>query len=66
MNVTLLLTREELCDLTGSHRRANITRWLIDSGWAHAMGLDGWPRVSRGYAKEVVPTKADRTQADKR
>lgn len=47
----LLLTRDELCDLAGCQRRANVTAWLISTGWAHVVGVDGWPRVSRAYAE---------------
>ena len=61
---TLLLTREELFDLTGCQRRTNVTAWLVRSGWAHVMGVDGWPRVSRAYAEaklaggDVIAPKA--------
>lgn len=47
----LLLSRDELIALAGRKRRANVTAWLIAAGWAHAVGIDGWPRVSRAYAE---------------
>ena len=60
----MLLTRDELCALAGCQRRANVTAWLIATGWAHVVGVDGWPRVSRAYAEaklaggDVVAPKA--------
>lgn len=48
---TLLLTRDELHALSGCQRRANVTAWLVTNGWAHVLGVDRWPRVSRAYAE---------------
>lgn len=60
----LLLTRDELRELSGCSRRTHVSGWLVTSGWAHVLGVDGWPRVSRAYAEaklaggDVIAPKA--------
>lgn len=49
---TQYLTREELRELTGGATRRTVLRWLRENRWAHAVGLDGWPRVLRKYHDE--------------
>jgi hypothetical protein len=48
---SFLLTREELQALAGAKLRRHVVAWLLSKGWAHEIGLDDWPRVSRTYAE---------------
>lgn len=43
----LLLTREELAELTGYKRPGDQARWLAQQGIQHYMGADGRPKVIR-------------------
>ena len=43
----LLLTREEVRDVTGRKQPAAQARWLSHAGWKFARDSDGYPAVAR-------------------
>ncbi len=45
MSTLPLLTREDLCALTGLKRPDAIARWLKSQGIPHIVAPDAWPRV---------------------
>lgn len=47
----MLLTPDDLVDLTGYRRQSAQLRWLRAHGWPHAVGGDGAPKVLRSYAE---------------
>ena len=50
----LLLTREELAELTGTRQAARQRRWLLDRRWPFldALGRNTYPRVARELARQ--------------
>lgn len=42
---SLFLTRDDLRDLSGYKRRADIIRWLRLRGYAFELDKDDWPKV---------------------
>lgn len=56
--MSLLLTRDELCELTGYVQTASQFRWLTDRGWRHEVGGDGRPKVARAeYERRMLGSK---------
>lgn len=49
--MSLLLTKEELCDLTGAKQPKLMAEWLAARDWFFEMprGRGGYPRVDRAY-----------------
>jgi hypothetical protein len=49
--MNLLLTREELEELTGTRQPKRMTAWLTERGWVHdaGNGRSGTPKVDRTY-----------------
>jgi hypothetical protein len=45
MSTLPLLSREDLCALTGLKRPDAIARWLKSQGIPHIVAPDAWPRV---------------------
>lgn len=43
----IVLSREELRDLTGYRQRSRVIQWLRENGFAFYLGGDEWPRVLR-------------------
>lgn len=43
----IVLSREELRELTGYRQRSRVIRWLRENGFAFYLGGDAWPRVLR-------------------
>jgi hypothetical protein len=52
----LLLTREELAELTGTRQAARQRRWLLDRRWPFldALGRNTYPRVSRELVRQYL------------
>lgn len=50
----LLLTRDELVELTGTRQAARQRRWLLDRRWPFldAIGRNTYPRVSRELVRQ--------------
>lgn len=44
-----LLTKSELCALTGRQRPSGMVKWLTEYEWVFEIGADGYPRVDRRY-----------------
>ncbi len=63
----MLLTRQELIDLTGAKGPKAAARWLDRERIRYAIGLDGWPRVLRSvilaHLGEVPPPNESRSRA---
>lgn len=58
--MSLLLTREELFDLTDRKTRVGVTAWLKKRGWIFEVGATGWPKVGADYARmRLGGTKAE-------
>lgn len=51
---SLLLTRDELIELTGTRQAARQRRWLHDRRWPfiEALGRNSYPRVSREFVRQ--------------
>jgi hypothetical protein len=47
---SVLLTPEELAEITGARRSADQLAWLRENGWVYALSKRGDPRVGRLYA----------------
>ena len=47
----MLLTPDEIIDLTDYQRPADQIRWLSSHGWHYEVGASGRPKVSRQYAE---------------
>ncbi|WP_420465556.1 DUF4224 domain-containing protein [Panacagrimonas sp.] len=47
--MSLLLSRDELEQLTGCKRRSGVCRWLRERGWIFETTANGWPVVSVAY-----------------
>lgn len=45
------LNKDELRELTGRKRRADVRKWLDSAGWLYEIDADGWPIVSDAYAE---------------
>lgn len=45
----ILLTPQELCDLTGSRRAIHQIEWLDQHGWKYVLSRKGEPRVARNF-----------------
>lgn len=63
----MILTRDDLRSLTGRKARRLICAELDALGMHYAIGIDGWPRVLREHAEQVLSgRKASRrgTQPD--
>jgi hypothetical protein len=45
----ILLTAEELCELTGSRRAVHQVEWLDAHGWKYVLSRKGEPRVARAF-----------------
>lgn len=43
----MLLSRDELKEVSGKHRPDAIRRWLDDQRIPYLVGGDGWPKVAR-------------------
>lgn len=43
----MFLTKDELRDLSGYKRKADIAKWLRERGYAFEMDRFGWPKVLR-------------------
>lgn len=54
--MNLLLTRDELHELTGYARRSDQIRWLERQGWRFVVGADGRAKVGREYAGAMLGT----------
>lgn len=62
MSDSMLLTGEEVADLTGYSQPSAQVRWLMENGIPHMLGGDGKPKVLRslivrrlGGAPEATP-----------
>lgn len=53
----MLLTPQELEDLTGRSRPANQIKWLRERGWVFEVGGDRRPKVLRAYAERQLGMK---------
>lgn len=60
----MILTRDELRDLSGYSQRTRQKRWLAENGIPFLTGADGFPRVSRQTIEERLGVKAQRKQAE--
>ncbi|TAL53793.1 DUF4224 domain-containing protein [Pandoraea sp.] len=47
--MTQYLSRNELCELTGTPRRARQISWLTEQGWPFVVTVQGQIRVARAY-----------------
>lgn len=57
--MSLLLSRDEVQELTGYRQAASQMRWLTDRGWRFAVGADGRPRVMRAESeRHLLGSKA--------
>lgn len=45
--MSLFLTREEVAELTGAHKKARQIAVLIRNGIRHTINAAGWPMVTR-------------------
>lgn len=45
----MLLTADDLAELTGYRSPQGQRRWLDDRGWRYEVARDGSPRVARAY-----------------
>lgn len=46
-----ILTSDEICDITGAHRKGDQIEWLTCNGWAFHRNRAGEPIVGRMYAR---------------
>jgi len=62
---SLLLTREELAELTGSRQPSRQRYWLDANGWPYtnAMGKSSYPRVARFVFVQKMQEKASKATA---
>lgn len=51
---TLLLTPDEIIDLTGYKLPKKQSQWLSRQGIIHMIGRDGKPRVNRAHVNKVM------------
>jgi hypothetical protein len=54
----LVLTPEELQEVTGLKQASSQIRWLSENGWLFHVGGDGLPKVDREYYRERVGVKS--------
>lgn len=61
----MLLTADELAELTGYTSARGQRKWLDAAGWRYAVARDGSPRVARAYflLKMGVPGDGKTNQA---
>lgn len=48
----MLLSQQELIDLTDYHKAAMQIQWLRDHGWRFEVGASGRAKVSRAYFEQ--------------
>ncbi len=58
----VLLSREQLVELTGYRRPSAMRRWLICEGIKFLIGADGWPKVHEAEI-ELILTKSEKRRA---
>lgn len=57
MHEPLLLTINEMRELTGYKYGCKVKFWLEQNGFCFTMGRDGYPRVLREHLKDVMGLK---------
>lgn len=55
--MTLLLTDDEVREVTGYKRAADQRKWLTSRGWAFEISASGKPKVLRAHAEERMGGK---------
>ena len=63
--MSLFLSRDELCELTGCKRRDKVASWLREAGYRHEIAADGWPRVLRAAVEARLMPAGGRRQPSK-
>lgn len=43
--MSMFMSRDQLRELSGKHRRSCVIRWLRENGYRYDEAADGWPRV---------------------
>lgn len=56
--MSLLLTPEELFELTGLQQHAAQRRWLESNGWRYEIDVRGRPKVARAYFERKMSEEA--------
>ena len=56
----MILSLQELKDITGTATRRTMLAALSAMGVHYVLGIDGWPRVSRDLMEEVLRGKTSK------
>jgi hypothetical protein len=59
----LLLSRQELIELTGYRRPSAMKRWLLVEGVKFLVGADGWPKVHHNELESILVKTPKRRQS---
>lgn len=60
----LLLTQDEMAELSGRRQPAAQMRWLLANGWKFQVGADGRPKVLRIEAERRMVGSAGKAQRE--
>lgn len=58
--MSLVLSSDELADLTGRKQPKRQMQWLSENHWRFFVGGDGLPKVDREYYREMAGVKAEK------
>ncbi|MEW8143455.1 MAG: DUF4224 domain-containing protein [Candidatus Thiodiazotropha endolucinida] len=60
----MLVSLDDLKELTDCGHRHTMIRWLVDRGWKFEVGMNGWPKVAiEEFNRHMVGgTKSKRTK----